>query len=112
VKPQQKWLYAALAAILATALGAQSAFAWNERGHMSVGYVAYKRLKPATRDRVNALLKLNPKYNDWAGKVDHQMPNASADETEYDLTVDYRIKEGPAKNLWVRLRSGFIDQDD
>jgi S1/P1 Nuclease len=80
VKPQQKWLYAALAAILATALGAQSAFAWNERGHMSVGYVAYKRLKPATRDRVNALLKLNPKYNDWAAKVDHQMPNASADD--------------------------------
>jgi S1/P1 Nuclease len=80
VKPQQKWLYAALAAILATALGAQSAFAWNERGHMSVGYVAYKRLKPATRDRVNALLKLNPKYNDWVAKVDHQMPNASADD--------------------------------
>jgi hypothetical protein len=39
-------------------------------------------------------------------------PNASADETEYDLTVDYRIKEGPAKNLWVRLRAGFIDQDE
>jgi len=39
-------------------------------------------------------------------------PNASADETEYDLTVDYRIKEGPAKSLWVRLRAGFIDQDE
>jgi outer membrane porin, OprD family len=39
-------------------------------------------------------------------------PNASADETEYDLTVDYRIKEGPAKQLWVRLRAGFVDQDE
>jgi outer membrane porin, OprD family len=38
--------------------------------------------------------------------------NASADETEYDLTVDYRIKEGPAKQLWVRLRAGFVDQDE
>jgi len=47
---------------------------------MSVGYVAYKRLKPAVRDRVNALLKLNPKYNDWAAKVDKQMPDAGADD--------------------------------
>jgi hypothetical protein len=80
VRPQQKWLTAMLAAMLAMALGAQSAFAWNDLGHMSVGYVAYKRLKPATRDRVNALLKLNPKYNDWLAKVDKQMPNAGADD--------------------------------
>src|SRR5215467_11817186 len=60
--------------------GAQPSFAWNDRGHMSVGYVAYKHLKPATRDRVLALLKLNPKYNDWAAKVDKQMPNASAED--------------------------------
>lgn len=39
-------------------------------------------------------------------------PVATADETEFDLTVDYRIKEGPAKNLWVRFRSAFIDQDE
>jgi hypothetical protein len=39
-------------------------------------------------------------------------PNASPDESEYDLTVDYRVKEGPAKNLWIRLRAGFIDQDE
>lgn len=80
MKPPRKWLAAALAAILAAASGAQPAVAWNDRGHMSVGYVAYKRLKPATRDRVNALLKLNPKYRDWAAKVDHQMANASADD--------------------------------
>ena len=45
------------------------AFGWNDRGHMSVAYVAYKQLTPATRERVNVLLKLNPKYNDWAAKV-------------------------------------------
>jgi outer membrane porin, OprD family len=39
-------------------------------------------------------------------------PVASPDETEYDLTMDYRIKEGSAKNLWVRLRAAFIDQDE
>jgi len=64
---------------LALVLGEQ-AFAWNDRGHMSVAYVAYKQLKPATRDRVNVLLKLNPKYNDWATTVDQQVPTASADD--------------------------------
>jgi hypothetical protein len=56
------------------------AFGWNDRGHMSVAYVAYKQLTPATRERVNVLLKLNPKYNDWAAKVDQQVPTASADD--------------------------------
>jgi hypothetical protein len=55
-------------------------FGWNDRGHMSVAYVAYKQLTPATRERVNGLLKLNPKYNDWAAKVDQQVPTASADD--------------------------------
>ena len=55
-------------------------FAWNDRGHMSVAYVAYKQLKPATRDRVNSLLRLNPKYADWAATADTEAPGASADE--------------------------------
>ena len=80
MKLQEKWFAAVVATMLAIGVGVQPAFAWNDRGHMSVGYVAYKHLKPATRDRVNALLKLNPKYNDWAAKVDKQMPNASADD--------------------------------
>ena len=66
---------------LALVLGEQ-AFAWNDRGHMSVAYVAYKQLKPATRDRVNVLLKLNPKYNDWAATVGQQVQNASADDKD------------------------------
>ena len=80
VKTRNTWLGAGLAALLSIASGIQPASAWNDRGHMSVGYVAYKRLQPATRDRVNALLKLNPKYNAWAAKVDQQMPNASPDD--------------------------------
>jgi len=56
------------------------AFGWNDRGHMTVAYIAYKQLTPAARDRVNALLKLNPKYSDWAATVDQQAPAASADD--------------------------------
>ena len=66
---------------LVLVLGEQ-AFGWNEQGHMSVAYVAYKQLTPATRERVNALLKLNPKYNDWAATVSQQVPNASAGDKD------------------------------
>lgn len=56
------------------------AFAWNDRGHMTVAYIAYKQLTPTTRNRVNALLKLNPRYGDWVATVDQQVPTASADD--------------------------------
>lgn len=38
--------------------------------------------------------------------------NASADETEYDLTVDYRIQEGWAERLWIRTRIAYVNQDE
>ena len=56
------------------------AFAWNDRGHMTVAYIAYKQLTPTTRDRVNTLLKLNPRYGDWVATVDQQVSTASADD--------------------------------
>jgi hypothetical protein len=36
------------------------AYAWNNRGHMMVAAVAYQKLTQAKKDRVNALLLLNP----------------------------------------------------
>ena len=57
-----------------------TAFGWNDRGHMSVAYVAYQQLTPPTRDRVNALLKLNPKYKEWSATVDQQVPGATAED--------------------------------
>src|ERR1700687_4619819 len=56
------------------------ALAWNDRGHMTVAYIAYKQLTPTTHDRVNALLKLNPKYNDWSATVDKEAPGALPDD--------------------------------
>ncbi len=40
-------------------------FAWNDFGHMTVAAIAYRRLTPAVRKKVNALLKLNPDYGQW-----------------------------------------------
>jgi hypothetical protein len=42
-----------------------SAHAWDGFGHMLVAYVAYDELKPATKARVNSLIRLNPKYQTW-----------------------------------------------
>ena len=37
--------------------------------------------------------------------------NASPDETEYDLTVDYRFaKDSKFQNLWIRVREAYVDQ--
>jgi hypothetical protein len=47
-----------------------------------------------------------------SGRTPNTGPVATPNENEYDLTVDYRIKEGPAKNLWLRFRSALIDQDE
>jgi hypothetical protein len=38
--------------------------------------------------------------------------NASPDETEYDITFDYRMKEGWADKIWLRVRTAYIDQDE
>jgi hypothetical protein len=48
---------------------AQPVFAWNDEGHMAVAFLAYERLHPATRARVNALLKLNPYYSRWLAAI-------------------------------------------
>jgi len=63
----------------------EQAFGWNDRGHMTVAYIAYQQLTPTTRDRVNALLKLNPRYDDWVAIVAKQVPAASA--ADKDLMI-------------------------
>ena len=75
--------------------------AWNDRGHMSVAYLAYRKLRPATRDRVNTLLRLNPKYSDWMASVAKQMPGAGPDDQDMMIfmlasTWADEIKRDPA----------------
>lgn len=41
---------------------------------------------------------------------DHGL-NASADQTEYNLTIDYRVKHGWAERVWLRTRLAYVDQD-
>lgn len=41
------------------------ALAWWDMGHMTVAAVAYDQLDAAVRNKVDALIKLNPQYDSW-----------------------------------------------
>jgi hypothetical protein len=56
-------------AILVVLAAAIPALAWNDEGHMAVAYLAYQRLRPSTRERVDSLLKLNPYYAKWLATI-------------------------------------------
>jgi len=43
----------------------QYALTWNGRGHMMVAAVAYHKLNQGTKERVDALLQLNPDRDNW-----------------------------------------------
>ena len=38
--------------------------------------------------------------------------NASPDQSEFDVTVDYRLQSRLVKGLWLRVRAAFLDQDE
>jgi len=44
---------------------ASAAAGWNGEGHEVVAYIAYQHLDPATRAKVDALLALNPCFQEW-----------------------------------------------
>jgi hypothetical protein len=46
--------------------------AWWDGGHMQIAYLAYQKLTPSVRDRVDALLKLNVDYEKWTCGVSDQ----------------------------------------
>jgi len=41
--------------------------------------------------------------------VDPANRSGLPDENEYDMTVDYRIEQGPLRGMWVRVRNGYVD---
>lgn len=48
------------------------ASAWNDFSHMVVAAIAYDHLTPTVRAHVDALLKLNPSYQEWVTRIDKQ----------------------------------------
>ena len=46
----------------------------------------------------------------WGDTPDHGS-KASPDQSELDVTLDYKPEAGTIKGLWFRLRGAFVDQD-
>jgi hypothetical protein len=61
-----------VAVIISLMLCAQNASAWSDGGHETVAYIAYKRLMPNTRKRVDEVLQRNPMYDAWTRGVSEQ----------------------------------------
>src|ERR1700679_1052314 len=60
---------ASLALALIFLLLTQQANAWLNGGHMTVAYIAYKKLSTPTRIRVDALLQKNHMYETWTKNI-------------------------------------------
>lgn len=54
---------------LLLALLSVNSYAWNNSGHMMVALLAYKKLTPKARDRVDGLLAMNPKIKEWRSVI-------------------------------------------
>lgn len=44
-------------------------YGWGPGGHMAVAFLAYQKLTPTTRSRVDALVRLNPRFNRWQALI-------------------------------------------
>jgi hypothetical protein len=55
----------AVAVVLASTLAAAPARAWDDLGHMEIAALAWTKLAPTAKQRVTALLKLNPRHSSW-----------------------------------------------
>src|ERR1044071_5890467 len=67
------------------------AWPWSRGGHMAVAYVAYQKLTPAAKAKVDALLMKNPDYNTWVANI----PNTPANKDQRALTAFMRASLWP-----------------
>lgn len=65
----RKFSKLAILVLLANLISTQSAFAWSDLGHMAVAYIAYQKLTPAAKARVNQLTRMNPFCEAWKAEI-------------------------------------------
>lgn len=74
----------------------ERAFGWGTTGHEVVAYIAYQQLTQAQRNRVDALVRLNPCYSEWQQTVT-SLPTSQQSVGIYMLAATWpdRIKLTP-----------------
>jgi hypothetical protein len=68
-----------LIAVALCLLLSSSSFAWNNFGHMAVGWVAYQHLNPNTKLAVNKLIAKNPSYSTWKSSLPSNLSTEDRD---------------------------------
>ena len=85
-------------------LAAGPASAWNQHGHYAVAQVAWCNLDQDVRDRVSALLRLNPNYNDWIENV----PERDRDAVAFMRSAVWAASNDLRRNDLLHIRLGGL----
>ncbi len=89
-----------LTAVATLAVRATPALAWNDRGHMIIAALAYEQLDQDVKDRVDALLKLNPQYATWTKGV------------SATLAREVAFVRAATWPDFIKSASGYVDDGD
>jgi hypothetical protein len=102
------WLTARIL-ILLLALSAPT-YAWNSRGHMMVAAVAYKQLTPAVKDRVEAILLLNPDRPNWVAMIPAGTSPADRKMMLFMIAATWPTGSSRTTPFMMTDRTGAIDR--
>src|SRR6185295_13983028 len=78
------------------------AWSWSRGGHMTVAYIAYQKLTPTAKAKVDSLLTKNPDYNTWVMAI----PDTPANRDRRALIAFLRA------SLWaddIKGAAGYTD---
>jgi hypothetical protein len=102
-----------MALVLIFFISGVPAFAWGNKGHEVVAYIAYQTFDGAMKARVNALVALNPCFKEWKAAVSG-VPAKDRAVAIFMLAATWpdKIKDGPHVAPY-RCQPGhvFIDTD-
>src|SRR5262245_17771699 len=105
------------APVACLALPFSPALAWWAEGHLQLPYVAYKHLDAPVKDKVDALLKLNPDYAKWtAGTPDEKTAKLyafihAATWADDIKSKDYDYKRDDANSVTAGQNIGYADHN-
>ena len=75
-----------------------TSFSWNARGHMMVAAVAYDNLTQQTKQRVNALLRLNPDFDNFVDLVPAGTDAATSKKMIFMLAATWPDRRASHRN--------------
>ena len=84
-------------AVILVMCGSAPARAWNDHGHMTIAAAAYQQLTQETKDRADALLRLNPDRKNWLRSIPAGTSAAKTNMMIFMIASTWpdRIKDDP-----------------